>query len=98
MIANLTVQQVLEAHAQFGSLDYEMVKKAMGPNWPKHWEGVATVIAPRSEAGAASGLPRTCTLAVYIAALDLARANNQTVGEKGDYYITLEQLERLIRS
>lgn len=35
---NLTESQILEAHAEFGLLDWHMVKKAMGPNWPKHWE------------------------------------------------------------
>lgn len=34
----LTVQQVLDCHAQFGRLNWHMVKKGMGPNWPPHWE------------------------------------------------------------
>lgn len=34
----LTQEDVLRAHADFGLLDWQMVKAAMGPNWPKHWE------------------------------------------------------------
>ena len=34
----LTQKEVLDAHAQFGRLNWHMVKKAMGPNWPRHWE------------------------------------------------------------
>jgi hypothetical protein len=33
----------------------------------------------------------------YMAATELAMKNNQVVGEKNDYYITLEQLEKLFR-
>lgn len=36
----LTESQILEAHAEFGSLDWHMVKKAMGPNWPAKWEAM----------------------------------------------------------
>lgn len=32
--------------------------------------------------------------AVYANLMRIAHSNNQTVGEKNDYYITLEQLER----
>jgi len=35
--AFLTQMDVLNAHAEFGRLDYHMVKKAMGPNWPREW-------------------------------------------------------------
>jgi hypothetical protein len=34
----LTVQQVLDVHAEFGQLDRALVKQAMGPNWPKEWD------------------------------------------------------------
>lgn len=34
----LTVTDVLDAHAEFGRLDWQMVKDAMGPNWPSEWE------------------------------------------------------------
>lgn len=34
----LTEKEVLDAHAQFGRLDWHMTKKAMGPNWPREWE------------------------------------------------------------
>lgn len=34
----LTVIEVLEAHAQFGRLNRDKVKEAMGPNWPAHWD------------------------------------------------------------
>lgn len=34
----VTVQKILDCHAQFGTLDFEMVKKSMGPNWPSQWE------------------------------------------------------------
>lgn len=33
---------------------------------------------------------------IYTKAIEFARANNQVVGEKNNYYITLEQLEALI--
>lgn len=33
-----TVQEILDCHAQFGPLNWHMVKKAMGPNWPEEWE------------------------------------------------------------
>jgi hypothetical protein len=33
----LTEKDVLDAHAEFGRLDYHMVKEAMGPNWPREW-------------------------------------------------------------
>jgi hypothetical protein len=29
-------------------------------------------------------------------AFDIARSSSQTVGAKGDYYITLEQLDRIL--
>ena len=31
----LTRQEVFNAHAEFGRLDKEMVRKGMGPNWPR---------------------------------------------------------------
>ena len=34
----LTVSNVLAAHAEHGRLDWHLVKKAMGPNWPPEWE------------------------------------------------------------
>jgi len=34
---------------------------------------------------------------IYIEAIQLARNNNQVVGEKNDFYITLEQLEFLLK-
>ena len=34
---------------------------------------------------------------LYTKAIELARNTNQVVGEKNDYYITLEQLERLLK-
>jgi hypothetical protein len=34
----LTVPDVLSAHAQFGALDRDSVKKGMGVNWPEHWD------------------------------------------------------------
>lgn len=36
----LTEQQILDAHAEHGRLNWHMVKKAMGPNWPRHWEAL----------------------------------------------------------
>ena len=33
---------------------------------------------------------------IYTKAIELARKNKQVIGEKNDYYITLEQLERLL--
>lgn len=37
---HLTEQDILAAHAEHGELDWHMVKKAMGPNWPAHWEAL----------------------------------------------------------
>jgi hypothetical protein len=34
----LTVSDVLAAHAQFGRLDRDLVKKGMGENWPREWD------------------------------------------------------------
>lgn len=34
----VTVTQILEAHAEFGRVDYAMTKAAMGPNWPPEWD------------------------------------------------------------
>jgi len=31
----LTVRDILAAHAEHGQLDFDLVKLAMGPNWPK---------------------------------------------------------------
>lgn len=36
----LTMDQVLAAHAEHGKLNWHMVKKGMGPNWPEHWESL----------------------------------------------------------
>jgi len=33
---------------------------------------------------------------LYLEATKLSRSNRQTIGEKNDYYITLEQLQNLI--
>lgn len=35
-------------------------------------------------------------LDLYIKAIELARDNHQVVGEKADYYVTIEQLEALV--
>ncbi len=34
-------------------------------------------------------------VAIYAKAITLSRATNQTVGDKNDYYITIEQLESI---
>lgn len=34
----LTRRDVLNAHAEFGKLDFNATKEAMGPNWPAEWE------------------------------------------------------------
>ena len=34
---------------------------------------------------------------LYLAAFELAQDNNQLVGEKNEYFVTLAQLEALIR-
>lgn len=36
----LTVREVLDAYREHGQLDWHMVKKAMGPNWPERWERI----------------------------------------------------------
>lgn len=33
----------------------------------------------------------------YMEAINIARQNNQTVGEKKDYYLTLQQIEELLK-
>lgn len=33
---------------------------------------------------------------IYSKAIQIARVNNQVVGKKNDYYITLQQLEELL--
>lgn len=33
---------------------------------------------------------------IYIDATELSRKNNQVVGEKNEYYITLEQLQMIL--
>ena len=33
-----TVDEILACHAEHGQLNWHMVKKAMGPNWPEQWE------------------------------------------------------------
>jgi hypothetical protein len=35
-----TLQQIFNCHAEFGRLDKDGVKKAMGPNWPPEWNRV----------------------------------------------------------
>ena len=37
------------------------------------------------------------TADVYISAIKLAQEQNQTVGEKSDYYVTIEQLEAILQ-
>lgn len=32
-----TKEEIFNCHAEFGRLDKEGVKKAMGPNWPPEW-------------------------------------------------------------
>lgn len=34
----LTAEAVVRAHAQFGKLDRDLVRKNMGPNWPAAWD------------------------------------------------------------
>lgn len=34
---------------------------------------------------------------IYLDAYAVARKNNQTVGEKNDYYLTVEQLEHILK-
>jgi hypothetical protein len=34
---------------------------------------------------------------IYTTAIKISRKNNQTAGEKNDYYITLEQLEAILK-
>ncbi len=36
-------------------------------------------------------------LKIYVNAVKLARDNNQTIGPKNDYFVTLEQLEALMQ-
>ncbi len=35
---DLTVDDILKAHAEFGQLDRDLVREAMGENWPCMWE------------------------------------------------------------
>ena len=34
----LTTADILAAHREHGPLDWHMVKRAMGANWPDYWE------------------------------------------------------------
>jgi len=36
----VTVEQLLECHAQFGRVNWHLTKAAMGPNWPPEWEAL----------------------------------------------------------
>ncbi|MBV8472605.1 MAG: hypothetical protein JO234_04240 [Hyphomicrobiales bacterium] len=58
----VTEAQVLACHDQFGALDKDLVKAAMGPNWPKAWDklrpGESIFGAPDHEARKA-GRPST---------------------------------------
>lgn len=36
-------------------------------------------------------------ITIYTEATEVARENNQTVGEKNDFYITLEQLNEILK-
>jgi len=35
---SLTMKNILDANIQFGPLNYQMVKTAMGANWPEQWD------------------------------------------------------------
>jgi hypothetical protein len=35
---SLEMRDVLQAHLQFGQLNYDLVKEAMGSNWPPEWD------------------------------------------------------------
>lgn len=37
-------------------------------------------------------------ISIYIKAIDIAKQNNQVVGEKNDLYITLEQLMDILKN
>lgn len=39
-MADLTVEAVMAAHAQFGLLNRELVKRSMGKNWPSEWDSI----------------------------------------------------------
>lgn len=45
-MTHLTVDEVLSAHAEVGRLNHDMVKEAMGPNWPKHWNENTAIFDP----------------------------------------------------
>lgn len=52
MIGFPTQQEILAAHAEHGALDWHMVKKAMGPNWPDAWEDMGPgngIFAPEED-------------------------------------------------
>lgn len=34
----VTAEQVMAAHAEHGRLDRDLVRRAMGPNWPASWD------------------------------------------------------------
>ncbi len=44
---HLTVSDVLRAHAEVGRLNHDMVKLAMGPNWPEGWNESSAIFEPR---------------------------------------------------
>ena len=43
------------------------------------------------------GIIQTMLEEIYTTSTEIARKNQQTVGEKNDYYITLEQLMEIIK-
>lgn len=48
----VTEAQVLAAHAEHGRLNRDLVKTAMGPNWPAHWDRLGPgdgIFAPEEE-------------------------------------------------
>jgi hypothetical protein len=48
----LTKAEVMAAHAEFGRLDYDLVKKAMGENWPQEWDALGpgeAIFAPTEQ-------------------------------------------------
>jgi hypothetical protein len=43
---HLMVSDVLGAHAEVGRLNHDMVKHAMGPNWPADWDERTAIFDP----------------------------------------------------
>lgn len=70
------------------------------PDWEEFGDLLLEKLRPSylNEPPASAHMPTpTATILLHAAATRIAMQGNQSVGEKSNYYITLEQLEELLR-